>query len=132
MEEEYIKIMGETVNFINETKLDAIKYWNQVHVFENKSQKYREAYEDLWSNRLKIIDMRIKLFREYHVCMFADYALAKRFLNVYYSEVESLLDDLHGMEPDSGLVSLTLEEFASKLDICKDYILRNGNRKLPF
>lgn len=64
--------------------------------------------------------------------MFADYTLARRFINVYFSEVESLLDDLHSMEPYSSLVSITLEELASKLDSCKNYILKNGNRKLPF
>lgn len=132
MEEEYIKTMSEAVDFIEETKVEATIYYNHVNFLKNVSQEYREAHEKLWSTRLDSIDIRIKYFRKYHICMFADYTLARRFMNVYFSEVESLLDDLHGMEPDSSLVSLTLGELASKLDSCKDYILRNGNRKLPF
>ena len=132
MEEEYIKMMCDAVDFIEETKVKATKYYNHVHFLENVSQEYRKAYEELWSARLESIDIRIKYFGEYHICMFADYTLARRFMNVYFSEVESLLDDLHDLEPDSSLVSLTLEELASKLDNCKDYILRNGNRRLPF
>lgn len=132
MEEEYIKMMCDAVDFIKETKIEATKYYNYINFLENVSQEYRDAHEKLWAIRLESIDTRIKYFRKYHICMFADYTLARRFINVYFSEVESLLDDLHDMEPDSSMVSLTLGELASKLDSCKDYILRNGNRTLPF
>lgn len=132
MEEEYIKMMERTVDFIKKVKLTVINYDNQVHVLENKSPKLLEEMRENYKGYLECIDGQIQLFRKHHVWMFADYTLARRFMNVYFSEVESLLDDLHSMEPYSSLVSITLEELASKLDSCKDYILRNGNRKLPF
>lgn len=132
MEEEYIKMMERTVDFIKKVKLTVINYDNQVHVLENKSPKLLEEMRENYKEYLECIDGQIQLFRKHHIWMFADYTLARRFMNVYFSEVESLLDDLHGMEPHSSLVSITLGELASKLDSCKDYILRNGNRKLPF
>ena len=134
MEEEYIRLMDDTVSAIlrytstlKSTRSSIINTGDS-----DKADALRQKGDEFLSKVLDFIDTRIKRFGYYYTPLFSDYTLAKRFKNVYFSEVEDLWEDIQYMDITDIRLTMKLENLAKELDKCKGYILRNRDRRLPF